>query len=72
MTQSRPRDFMSDFNIRKTANIEKGYLDGRYDSIPFNANQNKHYIFAKIPNTMGKKALVPQKICKYKKKTLFL
>ena len=26
---------LSDFNIHKTANIEKGYLDGRYGSIPF-------------------------------------
>ena len=29
---------LSDFNIHKTANIEKGYLDGRYGGIPFLSN----------------------------------
>ena len=68
MTQSRPRDFMSDFNIHKTANIEKGYLDGRYDSIPFNANQNKHYIFAKNKLIGQKNAFADKKIASIRKK----
>lgn len=29
---------LSDFNIHKTANIENGYLDGRYGGIPFLSN----------------------------------
>ena len=29
---------LSDFNIHKTANIENGYLDGRYGAIPFLSN----------------------------------
>lgn len=29
---------LSDFNIHKTVNIEKGYLDGRYGGIPFLSN----------------------------------
>ena len=29
---------LSDFNIHKTASIEKGYLNGRYGGIPFLAN----------------------------------
>ena len=29
---------LSDFNTHKTANIEKGYLDGRYGGIPFLSN----------------------------------
>ena len=29
---------LSDFNIHKTANIENGYLNGRYGGIPFLSN----------------------------------
>lgn len=29
---------LSDFNVHKTANIENGYLDGRYGAIPFLSN----------------------------------
>lgn len=31
---------LSDFNIHKTANIENGYLNGRYGGIPFLSNLN--------------------------------
>ena len=31
---------LSDFNIHRTANIENGYLNGRYGGIPFLANLN--------------------------------
>ena len=31
---------LSDYNIHKTANIENGYLNGRYGGIPFLANLN--------------------------------
>ncbi len=29
---------LSDYNIHKTANIENGYLNGRYGGIPFLSN----------------------------------
>ena len=32
---------LSDYNIHKTANIENGYLNGRYGGIPFLSNLNK-------------------------------
>ena len=32
---------LSDYNVHGTANIENGYLDGRYGGIPFMSNLNE-------------------------------
>ena len=36
--KGRKWQYSSDFNIHKTANIEHGYLNGRYGGIPFLSN----------------------------------